>query len=198
VIRARGLAMRYGSKRIFDGLELDVERGGFVLVTGPNGSGKTTLLHALLGDVPLAEGRRWVGPGVTIGTMDQARAGFATDAVLIDAFTALTGLDATAARSLLAKFALGADHVGRQVGHLSPGERSRAELAALMGTGVNCLVLDEPTNHLDLAAIEQLEHALAGYRGTFVIATHDRRLLETIGITRTIGFGGDEASPGRA
>ena len=87
-----------------------------IAILGPNGSGKTTLLHALLGDVPLAEGRRWVGPGVTIGTMDQARAGFAADAVLLDAFTALTGLDATAARSLLAKFALGADHVGRRVG----------------------------------------------------------------------------------
>ena len=62
---------------------------------------------------------------------------------------------------------------------------------SLAAERTNLLLLDEPTNHLDLAAIEQLEHALAGYQGTFVIATHDRRLLETIGITRTIGFGAD-------
>src|SRR5205085_952433 len=44
-----------------------------IAILGPNGSGKTTLLRALLGDVPLATGRRWLGPGVAIGEMDQAR-----------------------------------------------------------------------------------------------------------------------------
>jgi ATPase subunit of ABC transporter with duplicated ATPase domains len=69
---------------------------------------------------------------------------------------------------------------------LSPGERSRLVLAALMATGVNCLVLDEPTNHLDLAAIEQLEEALSGFDGTLLLVTHDRRFLESIAVTRTV------------
>jgi ATPase subunit of ABC transporter with duplicated ATPase domains len=185
VARLDGAVVERGSFRLGP-LDVEIRWQERVAILGPNGSGKTTLLHALLGDVPLAEGRRWVGPGVTIGTMDQARAGFAADAVLIDAFTALTGLDATAARSLLAKFALGADHVGRQVGHLSPGERSRAELAALMATGVNCLVLDEPTNHLDLAAIEQLEQALDGFEGTLLVVSHDRRFLDALRSDRVI------------
>ena len=64
---------------------------------------------------------------------------------------------------------------------LSPGERTRAQLALLAAQGVNCLVLDEPTNHLDLPAIEELEAALAGYTGTVVLVTHDRRLLERFG-----------------
>ncbi len=190
VARLDGAVVERGTFRLGP-LDLEIGWQERIAILGPNGSGKTTLLHALLGDLPLAEGRRWVGPGVTIGTMDQARAGFAPDAVLLDAFTELSGLDATAARSLLAKFALGADHVGRQVANLSPGERSRAELAALMGTGVNCLVLDEPTNHLDLAAIEQLEQALDGFAGTLLVVSHDRRFLDALRSDRVIELVGE-------
>jgi ATPase subunit of ABC transporter with duplicated ATPase domains len=185
VARLDGALVERGAFRLGP-LDLEVRWQERIAILGPNGSGKTTLLHALLGDVPLAEGRRWVGPGVTFGTVDQARAGFAADAVLLDGFTTLSGLDATAARSLLAKFALGADHVARRVRELSPGERSRAELAALMATGVNCLVLDEPTNHLDLAAIEQLEQALDDFAGTLLVVSHDRRFLDALRSDRVV------------
>jgi ATPase subunit of ABC transporter with duplicated ATPase domains len=90
------------------------------------------------------------------------------------------------ARSLLAKFALGADEVTRAARALSPGERTRATIALLAAEGVNVLVLDEPTNHLDLEAIEELERALAGYAGTVVLVTHDRRFLESFEATRTL------------
>jgi ATPase subunit of ABC transporter with duplicated ATPase domains len=83
-------------------------------------------------------------------------------------------------RTLLAKFGLKADHVGRPVDELSPGERTRAALALLQAQGVNVLVLDEPTNHLDLPAIEQLEQALESYTGALLLVTHDRRMLETV------------------
>ncbi|MGZ4691221.1 MAG: ABC transporter ATP-binding protein, partial [Acidimicrobiia bacterium] len=96
------------------------------------------------------------------------------------------GLGLAEARSLLAKFGLTAAHVERLGAELSPGERSRAILGGLMAGGVNCLILDEPTNHLDLEAIEQLELALDGYDGTLLLVSHDRRLLETVRITRTI------------
>ena len=67
---------------------------------------------------------------------------------------------------------------------LSAGERTRAILALLMAQGVNCLVLDEPTNHLDLPAIEQLEQAVAGFDGTLLLVSHDRRLLDAVSLTR--------------
>jgi ATPase subunit of ABC transporter with duplicated ATPase domains len=105
------------------------------------------------------------------------------DAPLVEAF----GGPQEEARTLLAKFGLGADDVLRPARTLSPGERTRAQLALLVAQGVNCLVLDEPTNHLDLPAIEELEAALDGYEGTIVLVTHDRRLLERFGATRTIG-----------
>ena len=105
---------------------------------------------------------------------------------LLDRFAATTGLTATEARSALAKFGLGSEHVGRAADSCSPGERTRASLAVLTVTGVNCLVLDEPTNHLDLPAIEQLEAALAGFTGTLIVVTHDRELLGALSLTRRI------------
>ncbi len=72
----------------------------------------------------------------------------------------------------------------RQAISLSPGERTRAGLALLQAKGVNLLVLDEPTNHLDLPAIEQLEQALDAYRGTLLLITHDRRMLDSVHLTR--------------
>jgi ATPase subunit of ABC transporter with duplicated ATPase domains len=167
-------------------VDLEVRWQDRLAVVGPNGAGKSTLLAALLGEEPLAEGRRWVGPGVRVGELDQRRSRFAGEATVLATFQAATGLDRSEARSLLAKFSLGADHVGRAGRDLSPGERSRASLAALTAAGVNCLVLDEPTNHLDIEAIEQLEHALVGYDGTLVVVSHDRRFLEHLDLTRQV------------
>jgi ATPase subunit of ABC transporter with duplicated ATPase domains len=160
-----------------------------VAILGPNGSGKSTLLDAILGRLPLSAGQRWVGPGVVFGELDQRRAGLggaAQNGGLLGRFTSATGLVQEEARSLLAKFGLDADHVTRPAEHLSPGERTRAILAALMAQGVNCLVLDEPTNHLDLAAIEQLEQALDRFEGTLLLVSHDRWLLESVRLTRTV------------
>jgi ATPase subunit of ABC transporter with duplicated ATPase domains len=185
VARLEGAVVQRGDFRLGP-VDLEISWQERVALLGPNGSGKTTLLQALLGRIPLTEGRRWIGPGVVVGEMDQTRLRFAPDAVLIDAFLAETGMDRSEGRSLLAKFGLGSDHVGRETQHLSPGERSRGILAALMAQGVNCLILDEPTNHLDLEAIEQLEQALEGFDGTLILVTHDRRLLESVQLTRTI------------
>src|SRR5215470_13356550 len=157
-----------------------------VLVLGDNGSGKTTLLRALLGQIRLAEGTQSLGRSVRVGGVDQARLTFDQGATLLDAFRGESGLLEADARTLLAKFGLGADDVGRLVGSLSPGERTRADLALLMHSGANLLVLDEPTNHLDLPAIEQLEQAIDRYDGTLLLVTHDRTLAERVRVTRRV------------
>ena len=162
--------------------------GDRLAIVGPNGSGKTTLIRALTGDLPLAAGDRRIGRGTVFGELTQARNVF--KGALIEDFASLSGLAPTAARTLLAKFALGADDVDREAASLSPGERTRAGLALLAARSVNCLILDEPTNHLDLEAIEELETALAGYEGCVVVVTHDRRLLERLEVSRTLGLGG--------
>ena len=167
-------------------VDLAVRRGERLAVTGANGSGKSTLLAALLGRLPLTSGRSWLGRSVVVGEVDQVRRTFDADATLVEAFRTATGQDEAEARTLLAKFGLGADDVLRAVGTLSPGERTRADLALLMARRANLLVLDEPTNHLDLAAIEQLEEALGTYDGTLLLVSHDRRLLDQVSTDRHV------------
>jgi len=168
-------------------VSLQVNWADRIAITGPNGSGKSTLIAALLRRVPLAQGEASLGAGVHVGEVDQARALFGDTQPLLDAFAAQApGMVPADTRTLLAKYGLKADHVLRPARSLSPGERTRAALALLQARGVNLLVLDEPTNHLDLPAIEQLEAALAEYPGTFLLVTHDRRMLEAVSVTRRI------------
>jgi ATPase subunit of ABC transporter with duplicated ATPase domains len=177
---------------------LDIAWADRVALVGPNGSGKTTLVEALLGRLPLAAGTRRIGPSVVVGELGQDRRVLSdASSSLVDAFMAATGLAMSSARSQLAKFGLGAAAVVRPPSSLSPGERTRAELAAFAAKGVNFLVLDEPTNHLDLPAIEQLEAALEGYEGTLLLVSHDRRLLDAVTVTRRIVLPGrDQAFRG--
>ena len=167
-------------------VDLDVRWSDRIAILGPNGGGKTTLLQALLGRLPLAEGTSSVGPGVVVGELDQVRREFSGEATVTDTLQGAAGLRPEEARTLLAKFGLKAGHVERPAASLSPGERTRAGLALLMARQTNCLVLDEPTNHLDLPAIEQLEQAISTYRGTILLVSHDRRLLEAVPTSRTI------------
>jgi ATPase subunit of ABC transporter with duplicated ATPase domains len=167
-------------------VDLQIDWADRVAITGANGSGKTTLLQVLLGRIPLDEGQAMLGPSVVVGEVEQARGEFGGEP-LMAAFSAAAGdMSPAEVRTLLAKFGLGAAHVLRPAGTLSPGERTRAALALLQARGVNLLVLDEPTNHLDLPAIEQLESALETYPGTLLLVTHDRRMLDAVRTTGRI------------
>ncbi len=171
-------------------IDLSIGAGERVAIVGHNGSGKSTLLEAILGRRPLDAGQRWFGPGVVVGELEQRRAQLTGDDSVLTLFMAATGLSVPDARTLLAKFGIGAEEVQRATASLSPGERTRLVLALLMATGTNCLVLDEPTNHLDLPAIEQLEQALDRFAGTVLMVTHDRALLDAVRITRRIELSG--------
>jgi ATPase subunit of ABC transporter with duplicated ATPase domains len=182
VVRLEDAVVERGSFRLGP-LELEVGWGDRLAIAGPNGSGKTTLLDALLGRLPLAAGARMLGSGVVLGELEQDRAALSGPQTLLEIFR---DFGEETARTLLAKFGLGADDVLRAASSLSPGERTRSGLALLTARAVNCLVLDEPTNHLDVEAIEELERALAAYDGTVLLVTHDRRFLEAFAPTRTI------------
>ena len=138
---------------------------------------------------PLSAGRRSLGTRVRPGVLDQRRSLLDSDASVVDVVRAeLAGPDREGperaeVRTLLAKFGLGSEHVDRPARTLSMGERTRAMMAVFQASEVNVLVLDEPTNHLDVAAIEQLESALADYDGTLLVVSHDAALVEALDVT---------------
>ncbi|UZN03422.1 ABC-F family ATP-binding cassette domain-containing protein [Cellulomonas sp. S1-8] len=184
VATARAAVVRRGDF-VLGPVDLQLDWQDRVAVTGPNGSGKSTLLALLLGRAIPDAGSAALGPGVLVGEVDQARAAFEGDVPVGDAFAREVPDWTTAdVRTLLAKFGLAGHQVGRPASSLSPGERTRAALALLQARGVNLLVLDEPTNHLDLPAIEQLEQAMESFDGTILLVTHDRRMLDTVRLTR--------------
>jgi len=172
-------------------IDLEIGWAERIGLVGPNGSGKTTLVEALLGRLALEAGTAWLGPGVVVGELGQDRRPSLDDGdrgteSVLDRVIDRCGLTVSEARSLLAKFGLGAEHLSRPRALLSPGERTRAELAIFQARQVNFLVLDEPTNHLDVPAVEQIEEALSGFGGTVLLVSHDRRLLDAVDLTRRI------------
>ncbi|MBI4703759.1 MAG: ABC-F family ATP-binding cassette domain-containing protein [Deltaproteobacteria bacterium] len=185
VARLDGAVVRRGPFTLGP-IDLHLHWAERVAIVGPNGAGKSTLLELLLGRLAPDEGVRWLGPGVVLGELEQRRSRFVGESSLLAAFLEESGLLPVDGRTLLAKFGIGAGHVGRPAASLSPGERTRAALALFQARGVNCLILDEPTNHLDLPAIEQLESALDGFGGTVCLVSHDRVLLERFAPTRTL------------
>lgn len=183
---ARAATVRRGAFTLGP-VDVQVDWQDRIAVTGPNGAGKSTLLALLLGRLEPTTGAAHLGSGVLVGEVDQARRAFEGDEPLVSAFAREVPDWTTAdVRTLLAKFGLGGHHIHRSAASQSPGERTRAALALLQARGVNLLVLDEPTNHLDLPAIEQLEAALDVFDGTILLVTHDRRMLDTVRLTRRL------------
>ncbi len=197
VARLDQAVMERGGARVGP-VDLEIGWGERWVLTGANGTGKSTVLGAVLGTVPLASGERWLGPSVVPGVLGQDRRALGSHRDLVDDVCRRCRLTVSEARSLLAKFGLDAESVRRPPATLSPGERTRAELATFQALGVNFLVLDEPTNHLDLPGIEQLEAALDGFSGTLLLVTHDRRLLATLSVDHRCDLGGSAAAGGSA
>ncbi len=186
MIRARGLERRYGAKRVLCGLDLDVERGGFVLVTGPNGSGKTTLLRVVAGLAAPTAGELEV-------TAERGELGFLGHEPLVyRELTALENLDLygrlyrVAERRerigmLLERFGLW-DARNDRVGSYSRGMLQRLALCRTLLHEPTLLLLDEPYSGLDAEGAELLDRELGERRGraTFVVATHDPHRLAPI------------------
>ena len=179
--------IRLGSFQ-FGPVDLALWSGDRLAISGPNGSGKSTLIRLLLAQLTVDSGQQQMGSSVVVGRLGQARRNYSGFDSLLRRFSSRTGAPANELRSVLAKFGLAKEHLHRPLNQLSPGERTRAGLAEFQLMGVNTLVLDEPTNHLDLAAIEQLEQALANFAGTLIIVSHDRAFMDAIDVSRTISL----------
>jgi ATPase subunit of ABC transporter with duplicated ATPase domains len=188
VLRATGLHKRFHDGRIdvtvLRGVSLEVARGETLAVVGASGAGKSTLLHLLSGALTPDAGEVDVRGDVRL--LPQTPVRLPAERGLLDWFREQTRLPEDEARTLLAHYRLGSEAIARPLGRLSPGERARVHVAAMVGAGADLILLDEPTNHLDFDTLEVIEAALRAYRGTLVVASHDRALHEAIDCDRVI------------
>src|SRR4051794_5902308 len=186
VAALRGVDAVRGGRRVLEAVDLRLYGGERVAIAGPNGAGKTTLLALLLGTLKAAGGE--VDVGAEVRLLPQRPHELAATGPLLPWFLrhARRGMDEGEARTLLAHFGLDTAAVHRPLERLSPGQRSRAAIAAIVASGADLLLLDEPTNHLDFDTLEVFERALQASPSTIVAVSHDRWFLEAIGCTRTL------------
>jgi ATPase subunit of ABC transporter with duplicated ATPase domains len=182
VVNLRGVHKRYGSKVIYEGLDLLVRRRERCCVLGVNGAGKSTLLKLVTGTTAPDEGSVAVGGSVKVGyfaqhameLLDPDRSVFQS---LEDAFPQA---GQGSLRALAGCFGFSGDDVEKKCRVLSGGEKARLVMARMLYDPPNFLVLDEPTNHLDMATKEMLITALAAYDGTMLFVSHDRHFLAAL------------------
>ena len=189
VMELKGVRKRYGDLRVFEGLDLDIDRGDRIAFVGVNGAGKSTLARILAGIEPFDAGERVVGHNVTISYFAQHQAEELNPSydVLQTVDEVATGDIRRRLRTLLGCFLFSGDDVFKKVRVLSGGEKSRLALAKMLLQPSNLIVMDEPTNHLDMRSKGVLQEALAGYEGSFVIVSHDRDFLDPI-VTKVVEF----------
>jgi ATPase subunit of ABC transporter with duplicated ATPase domains len=182
VVKLQAVSKAYGSRRIYDQLDLLIRRRERWCVMGVNGAGKSTLLKLVAGETQPDSGSLNVGASVKLGyfaqhsmeLLDPANTVFET---LQNAFsTASVG----SLRTLAGAFGFSGDDIDKSCRVLSGGEKARLVLAQMLFDPPNFLVLDEPTNHLDLATKELLMKALSTFEGTLLFVSHDRQFLRAL------------------
>jgi len=172
--------------RLFDDVDLFVEKGDRIAVVGPNGSGKSTLLRLLTGKEKPDEGSAsLLGANVVMNYFEQNQAdALDLDKTVTDTVQgASNGQSYNEIRAYLGQFLFKGDAVEKKVRNLSGGEKARLSLCCMMLRPANFLILDEPTNHLDIPAKEMLEEALQHYTGAVMIVSHDRYFVSKVATT---------------
>jgi ATPase subunit of ABC transporter with duplicated ATPase domains len=195
VATLEGITKRYGTRVIYDGMNLTIQRGQRWCVMGRNGAGKTTLLRMIAGAITPDSGEVKLGASLQMGY-------FAQQALqLLDPnLTVWEQIQKDfphesigALRNLLGAFQFSGEEIDKRIRSLSGGERTRLVIARMLLYPPNFLVLDEPTNHLDLMTKEMLIEALRDYEGTMIFVSHDRAFLRGLS-NRVLELGGESGT----
>ena len=154
-------------------LNLEMERGQKIVLTGANGIGKTMLLKSILGLIPSISGTVEQGDYLNIGYFEQEMTGDGTKTCIETLWDEFPSFSQYEVRSALAKCGLTTKHIESQVRVLSGGEQAKVRLCKLINRETNVLLLDEPTNHLDVDAKDELKRALLDYNGSILMVCHE-------------------------
>ncbi len=182
VIQLTDIHQAYGEKKVYQGLDLEIEKGERTVLVGPNGSGKSTLLKIMAGVVPFQKGERRFGTNVKMGYFSQHRADTLDPecTVLEEIKRCSPELRDDDARSILGSFLFKREDVFKKCKVLSGGEKSRLNLVKFLVDPPNLLLMDEPTTHLDIWGIEGLILALQKFEGTLVFISHDVHFIRSL------------------
>ena len=161
-------------------LNLSLERGHKVALTGANGIGKTTLIKSILGLVPPLKGTCELGENISVGYFEQEGKKENSSTCIEEIWQEFPSFSQYEVRSALAKCGLTTKHIESQVRVLSGGEQAKVRLCKIINRETNVLFLDEPTNHLDADAKEALKAALKEYRGTLLLICHEPEFYQDV------------------
>ncbi len=159
-------------------LNLSMERGQKIVLTGANGIGKTTLLKSILGLIEPLSGKVEQGDYLHIGYFEQEMSQDITTSCIEEIWNEFPAFSQYEVRSALAKCGLTTKHIESKVKVLSGGEQAKVRLCKLINRETNILLLDEPTNHLDVDAKEELKRALKEYKGSLLMVCHEPDFYE--------------------
>ncbi len=195
VFEATDLNFLRGDTHIIRGLNTSVMRDDRIGILGPNGCGKSTLVKLLVGELEATTGTVKRGTQLEVAYYDQLRA--MLDPKLSAADNVSGGRDTVEINgqpkhimSYMQDFLFEPSRARAPITALSGGETGRLMLAKLFLKPSNLIVLDEPSNDLDVETLELLESLLADYKGTVILISHDRELIENV-VTRSMIFQGD-------
>ncbi len=183
VYTLKGIKIRFGSKQLFEDVELYINQGDTISLVGRNGSGKSTLLKIIAGLIEPDDGDIFIQPNTKIGYMPQDAdlSGYPDlRAVVASGLSENDGSSDYKVQMWIEQLEIAADADPQTA---SGGERRKATLAKALINQPDILLLDEPTNHLDMPTIEQLEKIIAAYNGAVVVISHDRRFLTNVSRT---------------
>mgnify|MGYP000254989169 FL=1 len=179
VLKLKNLSVGY-TKELFN-IDLNLEREDKLGIIGDNGIGKSTLIKTITGVIPPIKGKVILGQNVKYAYFSQQLENLNKENTIYDeiknTFNEMTPLEV---RTLLGSFNFKGDDVFKQIKDLSGGEKVRVSLCKILNSKPNLLILDEPTNHLDLINKETIENLLTDYKGTLIIVSHDRYLINKV------------------
>ncbi len=179
-LEVKKIGKSFGDMPLFTNASFTVQHGEKIAVVGANGSGKTTFLKMLAGEEAVSDGELWLSPSASIGYLTQDVFDLPLDRTPAELFEQFTFKERGRVQNLLKHLGFRKEQWLEPIREMSMGERVKCKLMKFILEDKDVLLLDEPTNHLDLPSREQLESTLADYRGTLLVVSHDRYLLDKV------------------